>query len=71
MAIEITVDGIRLSDGLVEVVVTFRQAAGPTHNRVTVEVFIEDRDWSLSELKAEAIQKAKAFLSQLVSSPQN
>ena len=71
MTIETTVGNIQLSEGLIEVTVTFWEASGPTHDCATVDIFIEDRDWILSDLKAEAIQKAKDFLSRAVSSPQS
>jgi hypothetical protein len=71
MAIETTVDRINLSVGIIEATVTFWEKSGPTHNAASVTVFVEARDWLLSELRAEAIEKAKAFLLQAASSPQS
>jgi hypothetical protein len=43
-------------------IVHFFEDQGEYHNSATVEVFIDRRDLTLSELKAEAIRAAVAFL---------
>jgi len=69
MPTTITVDTINLLPDSIEVVVYFLEEATYTHVRVTV--FVEQRDWLLSDLKAAAIEKAKAFVLQAASSPQS
>jgi hypothetical protein len=68
MAIEITSTHIISQEHRIEVDVTFSEEPGPPYHSARVTVFVENRDCPLSELKVEAIQKAKAFLSQIVSS---
>ena len=71
MAIEVTIINISPLLDSIEVDVQFSKELGPLPVFARVTVYVELRDWSLSELKTEVIQKAKAFLSQVVSSPQS
>jgi len=67
----ITVSHIDPLDGFIEVVVHFSVESGPPYNYANITVFLEDRDWLLSDLKAAAIEKAKAFVLQFASSHQS
>ena len=54
----------------IEAVVNFSVESGPPYNNASIRVFLDDRDWLLSDLKAEATEKAKAFVMQVASSHQ-
>lgn len=69
MTIETTIAQISPLRDALEVDVQFSEEPGPPYTYARVTVFVETRDWLLSDLKAEAIQKAKDFLSHAVSSP--
>jgi hypothetical protein len=71
MAISITVDGLKVLSDSIEVVVCFLEEAGPPYHNAYIRVFLERRDWLLTELEAAAIAKAKAFVLQAASSPQS
>jgi hypothetical protein len=71
MAIEATILHISPLLDSIEVDVQFSEEPGPPYVFARVTIYVELRDWSLSELRAETIQRAKDFLSQVVSSPQS
>jgi hypothetical protein len=71
---QITLRSINPYDGLdapkMIAVVNFYDETAQFHNSATVEVFLDKRDASLSELKVDAIQKAINFLKLAVSVPE-
>ncbi len=71
MPLTIAVDTINLLPDSIEVVVYFSEESGPPYTHASVTVFVENRDWLLSDLKTDAIEKAKAFALQAASSRQS
>jgi hypothetical protein len=64
---EISVDKILPhEDKEINVTVGFFDESTSPHNSASVTVFIEQKDYTLSELKVEAVRKAKEFLSQAI-----
>ena len=69
MLMKITVNKIVPHEELgMEVHVNFRDEAQHPHQSAEVIVFVEKLNHPLSEVKSQAIEKARDFLSQMVSS---
>lgn len=58
---------INPSDDCTEVEMFIHDGEDAPYNFAYVTVYVENRDWILSDLKAEVTRKAKTFLSQAVS----
>jgi hypothetical protein len=71
MSIETTIAQISPLRDALEVDGQCSEEPGPPYTYARVTVFVATRDWRLSDLKAEAIEKAKEFLSRALSAPRS